>query len=180
MKDIQVDENGDLRCATCGGKHFQDRRTTRAHVIGWTTVGIGALATRKKLRCKQCGAYNLQGNAQPFSPRDSFVASGVPNPATSRSSGPPPKKEYSQTETLIGMLMLTAFAIAGLVWAISSGSVWWAVAAGVAVAFFALAAAAQVFDGPSGSSTPRKSDGKPPARNGDPAFEVKKPGPRRP
>lgn len=68
MKDIQVDENGDLRCAECGGKHFQDRRTTRAHVIGWTTVGVGALATRKKLRCKLCGAYNKQGNAQPYKP----------------------------------------------------------------------------------------------------------------
>lgn len=68
MKDIQVDENGDLRCASCGGRHFHDRRTTRAHIVGWTTVGIGALATRKKLRCKLCGAYNKQGNAQPFNP----------------------------------------------------------------------------------------------------------------
>lgn len=70
MKDIQVDENGDLRCATCGGKHFQDRRTGTAHVVGFVTVGIGALATRKKLRCKLCGAYNRQGNAQPYRPAD--------------------------------------------------------------------------------------------------------------
>jgi DNA-directed RNA polymerase subunit RPC12/RpoP len=61
MKDIQVDEDGNLRCATCGGKHFQGRRTTRAHVIGFVTLGAGALLTQKKLRCLQCGAYNYQG-----------------------------------------------------------------------------------------------------------------------
>lgn len=75
MKDIQVDENGDLRCASCGGKHFQDRRTGTAHVVGFVTVGFGALATKKKLRCKLCGAYNRQGNAQPYTPApDASVA----------------------------------------------------------------------------------------------------------
>ena len=66
MKDICVDEDGNLRCASCGGKNFHGRRTARAHVIGYVTVGVGALATQKKLRCQECGAYNKQGNAQPW------------------------------------------------------------------------------------------------------------------
>ena len=66
MEDIRVDDDGNLRCASCGGKNFHGRRTARAHVIGYVTVGIGALATQKKLRCQECGAYNKQGNAQPW------------------------------------------------------------------------------------------------------------------
>jgi hypothetical protein len=66
MKDIRVDENGQLRCWNCGGKDLLDRRTGRAHVTGWVTVGIGALATKKKLRCKACGKYNDTGSAKPY------------------------------------------------------------------------------------------------------------------
>ena len=66
MEDIRADEDGNLRCAGCGGKNFHGRRTARAHVIGYTTVGIGALATQKKLRCQECGTYNKQGNAKPW------------------------------------------------------------------------------------------------------------------
>ena len=66
MHNIRVDTEGNLRCAKCGGKNFHGRRTARAHVIGFVSVGIGALATNKKLRCQTCGAYNKQGNAQPW------------------------------------------------------------------------------------------------------------------
>ena len=66
MKDICVDKEGNLRCNKCGGKNFHGRRTARAHVIGYATVGIGALATQKKLRCQACGTYNKQGNAKPW------------------------------------------------------------------------------------------------------------------
>lgn len=82
MKDIQVDEDGELRCATCGGKHFHDRRTGTAHVVGFVTVGIGALATKKKLRCKLCGAYNRQGNAQPYKPRSDMSSAEPPTSYT--------------------------------------------------------------------------------------------------
>jgi len=69
MKDIRIDANGELRCWKCGSKELLDRRTTRAHVVGFVTVGVGALATRKKLRCKACGEYNQTGNAQPLEPK---------------------------------------------------------------------------------------------------------------
>ena len=66
MKDIRVDKDGNLRCASCGGRNFHGRRTARAHIIGYVTVGVGALATQKKLRCQACGEYNKQGNAKPW------------------------------------------------------------------------------------------------------------------
>lgn len=43
-----------------------DRRTARAHVVGYATVGVGALATRKKLRCELCGKYNDTRSAGRF------------------------------------------------------------------------------------------------------------------
>jgi hypothetical protein len=30
------------------------------------TVGVGALATKKKLKCQQCDEYNQVGNAKPY------------------------------------------------------------------------------------------------------------------
>ena len=76
MKDIQVDEDGELRCASCGGKHFTEKRTFRAKAGGGAaavlTFGVAGAAapllTKKKLQCKLCGAYNKTGNAKPFDP----------------------------------------------------------------------------------------------------------------
>ena len=85
MKNIQVDSDGEMRCWNCGGKHFQDRRTTRAHLIGYTTVGIGALATKKKLRCKLCGKYNDTGSADPYT-----GASATPTAPAARAAAPAP------------------------------------------------------------------------------------------
>ncbi len=66
MKDVRVDREGDFRCWKCGGKNFLAKRTGRAHVLGYVTVGIGALATQKKLKCQGCGSYNQVGNAKPY------------------------------------------------------------------------------------------------------------------
>lgn len=66
MKNIRVDADGNLRCWNCGSKNFLNKRTGRAHIIGYLTVGIGALATTKKLKCQQCAEYNQTGNAQPY------------------------------------------------------------------------------------------------------------------
>lgn len=62
MKDVRIDENSELRCWNCGGKGFTEKRTTRAKVL----VGVGALLTKKKLKCQTCGEYNDTGNAKPF------------------------------------------------------------------------------------------------------------------
>lgn len=76
MRDIQVDEDGELRCAYCGGKHFTEKRTFRAKAAAGTagvlTVGLAGAAAgllaKKKLRCQLCGKYNKMGNAQPYRP----------------------------------------------------------------------------------------------------------------
>lgn len=175
MKDIQVDDNGDMRCAYCGGKHFQDRRTTSAHVVGFVTVGVGALATRKKLRCKLCGAYNKQGNAQPFVPQDANAAAGTP---PTRASAPE-NKERSDGELLVSTVMLCGFALFGLVWAMSSGSTGWTITCAILLAVFGLMLGATIYES-SASTKPKKeqprSTGpvKAVVRTNDPAFQIKK------
>jgi hypothetical protein len=62
MKDVRIDKDGDLRCWNCGGKSFNEKRTTRAKVM----VGVGALVTKKKLQCQVCWEYNDVGSAKPF------------------------------------------------------------------------------------------------------------------
>ena len=66
MQDIRIDSNGDLRCWNCGGKNFLGKRTGRAHIIGFATLGVGALATKKKLKCQVCNQYNQVGKAKEF------------------------------------------------------------------------------------------------------------------
>lgn len=63
MKNVRMDENGDLRCWNCGGKGLLAKRTFRSKIA----VGVGALLTKKKLKCQTCGEYNDSGNAAPFS-----------------------------------------------------------------------------------------------------------------
>jgi hypothetical protein len=66
MKDVRVDGDGEFRCWNCGNKGLLAKRTGRAHITGYLTVGIGALATKKKLKCQTCGEYNDTGSAKPF------------------------------------------------------------------------------------------------------------------
>jgi hypothetical protein len=66
VKDVRIDEEGELRCWNCGGKGLLAKRTGRAHIVGFVTVGVGALATKKKLKCQTCGEYNDTGSAKPF------------------------------------------------------------------------------------------------------------------
>ena len=99
MEDIRVDEDGNLRCAGCGGKNFHGRRTARAHVMGYTTVGIGALVTQKKLRCQECGAYNKQGNAKPWrEPGEAKVGSGRGSPSGGGGSTLPAGVRYVRVD----------------------------------------------------------------------------------
>ena len=62
MKNVCVDSNGELRCYNCGSKGFTEKRTLRAKML----VGVGALLTKKKLKCQVCGEYNDSGNADPY------------------------------------------------------------------------------------------------------------------
>ena len=66
MKNVTIDENGDARCWNCGAKSFREKRTVRAKTIVVllciTLIGLIflplILATKKKLKCNNCGKYN--------------------------------------------------------------------------------------------------------------------------
>ena len=62
MKNVRVDGDGEFRCWNCGNKGLLAKRTFRSKVL----VGVGALLTKKKLKCQTCGEFNDAGNAQPF------------------------------------------------------------------------------------------------------------------
>ena len=62
MKDVRLDDDGELRCWNCGSKGFTEKRTFRSKAL----VGVGALLTKKKLKCQVCGEYNDTGNAKPY------------------------------------------------------------------------------------------------------------------
>ena len=62
MKDIRVDSDGEFRCWNCGNKGLLAKRTFRSKML----VGVGALLTKKKLKCQTCGEYNDTGNAKPY------------------------------------------------------------------------------------------------------------------
>lgn len=62
MRNVRVDTNGEMRCWKCGGKSLLAKRTFRSKVA----VGVGALLTKKKLKCQLCGEYNDSGNAKPY------------------------------------------------------------------------------------------------------------------
>ncbi len=62
MKDVRMDVDGELRCWNCGSKGFTTKRTLRSKAM----VGVGALMTKKKLKCQVCGEYNDTGNAKPW------------------------------------------------------------------------------------------------------------------
>jgi DNA-directed RNA polymerase subunit RPC12/RpoP len=62
MKDIRIDSTGSPRCYNCGSKGLTEKRTLRSKAL----VGVGALLTKKKLKCQRCGEYNDAGNGKPY------------------------------------------------------------------------------------------------------------------
>jgi len=62
MKDIRVDSEGEFRCWNCGNKGLIEKRTFRSKAL----IGVGALLTKKKLKCQTCGEYNDTGSAKPY------------------------------------------------------------------------------------------------------------------
>ncbi|MGZ4560255.1 MAG: hypothetical protein ACXVXJ_04670 [Mycobacteriaceae bacterium] len=60
MKSVEVTEDGDVRCPHCGARNqFTAKRTGKAKLVGGLTLGVGALAAPKRLKCHGCG-YNLK------------------------------------------------------------------------------------------------------------------------
>ena len=62
MKDIRIDGDGEYRCWNCGGKGLLAKRTLRSKAM----CGVGALLTKKELKCQTCGEYNDTGGAKPY------------------------------------------------------------------------------------------------------------------
>lgn len=62
MRDIRVDTNGELRCWYCGCQQFTHKRTMKSKLA----FGVGALATKKKMKCQVCNQYNDVGTAKPY------------------------------------------------------------------------------------------------------------------
>lgn len=54
MKDVRFTEDGVPRCWKCGSISFEVKRTFRSKLF----LGVGSLATKKKLKCLRCGKYN--------------------------------------------------------------------------------------------------------------------------
>jgi DNA-directed RNA polymerase subunit RPC12/RpoP len=63
MKTTQVDpETGDVRCPHCGARNsFTAKRTGKAKLTAGVTLGVGALAMPKRLKCNGCGANLKRG-----------------------------------------------------------------------------------------------------------------------
>ncbi len=62
MNNIRIDADGTPRCWNCGSKALTEKRTFRSKAA----VGVGALLTKKKLKCQRCGEYNDTGNGKPW------------------------------------------------------------------------------------------------------------------
>lgn len=60
MKDVLIDQAGQLRCPNCKGKNFDTQRSLKAKVM----FGVGALLAPKRLKCLNCGEMSKGGNAQ--------------------------------------------------------------------------------------------------------------------
>ncbi len=62
MKNIRIDVDGTPRCWNCGSRGLTEKRTFRSKAA----IGVGALLTKKKLKCQRCGEYNDTGNGRPW------------------------------------------------------------------------------------------------------------------
>lgn len=63
MKSTYVDSEGRVRCPVCGAANsFTSKRTGKAKLAGAVTVGVGALAAPKRLKCDGCGTNLKRGS----------------------------------------------------------------------------------------------------------------------
>ncbi len=62
MKKTVIDDDGDVRCPKCGARNsFTSKRTAKAKWAAGLTMGVGALAMPKRLKCNGCGANLKRG-----------------------------------------------------------------------------------------------------------------------
>lgn len=87
MEDVQVDDEGDLRCPRCGARAFRQKRSLAAKLALVPTVGIGTLAAPKRLKCLACGVLLRAGNAKRVRPTSVSVASTRMESETATPSG---------------------------------------------------------------------------------------------
>lgn len=133
MLDIQVDEDGELRCGKCGGRHFTEKRTRRAKVIGITagvaTLGIAGAVTplvaKKKLRCQLCGAYNQTGNAQAYTQPPEGVRTSLLDGREASRSTPTKASKSGMVGTVAFGIAVVALLASGAVAGFSSGHYVW-------------------------------------------------------
>jgi phage FluMu protein Com len=64
MKTTVVDGDGNVACPHCGARNsFTVKRTGKAKLMGGLTVGLGALAAPKRLKCNGCGKNLKRGGS---------------------------------------------------------------------------------------------------------------------
>jgi hypothetical protein len=79
MKSTVVGADGSVRCPACGAVNsFTSKRTGKAKLLGVATIGVGAVAMPKRLKCNGCGANLKRG--------------GPPKPASVAAVGQTPYK----------------------------------------------------------------------------------------
>lgn len=91
MKETQVDAEGNVRCPVCGATDFSDKRTGKAKLVGVATVGVGALAMPKRLKCRGCGT-NLKRGGKPYTPKK-----GMPGCVDTSAADAAVRQERKQT-----------------------------------------------------------------------------------
>lgn len=62
MRAVRIDTEGQPRCWNCGSTGFKEKRSLKSKAM----FGVGALLTKKKLKCHACGQYNLTGRGKPY------------------------------------------------------------------------------------------------------------------
>jgi len=96
MKNIRIDVDGTPRCWNCGSKGLTEKRTFRSKAI----VGVGAMLTKKKLKCQRCGEYNDTGNGKPWDGPASRKYRGEWKAEQAERAANPPPPPSSPTDEL--------------------------------------------------------------------------------
>lgn len=60
MKNVLIDQTGELRCPKCHAKHFDVSRPAGAFLA----MGLGGLAAKKQANCLVCGYSSKTGKAE--------------------------------------------------------------------------------------------------------------------
>jgi hypothetical protein len=81
MRDVRVDQHGDLHCWNCLSTNFERKRTVRSKLMS----AVGGRASNKKLKCRVCGQYNDVGHEKQIDVPDT----PAPAPLHPRSAAEP-------------------------------------------------------------------------------------------